>query len=102
MLRSEGFKMFRGKGEIRQALTGRLVEVQEGDWLYNPEYDVWYVNGRSYPAECVRIVRDDTENTERVETNLYEEVATYPNCTVQILKNVLTGQVSVGWWRNDE
>ena len=36
-----------------------------------------------------------------VECNLYDEVETYPNCTVQILRNSVTGDVSVGWVKNE-
>lgn len=61
MLTSEGYKMFRGIGQIRNAQTGQIVESQDGDWLYKPEYDCWYVNGSSYPAECVTVVEDRTE-----------------------------------------
>lgn len=61
MLQSEGYKMFRGVGQIRNAQTGQIVESQDGDWLYKPEYDCWYVNGSSYPAECVEVLEDRTE-----------------------------------------
>ena len=42
------------------------------------------------------------DGEEAVEVNLYEEVELHTNCTVQILRNVLTGELSVGWWENDE
>lgn len=41
------------------------------------------------------------DGEESVEVNLYEEVELHTNCTVQILRNVLTGELSVGWWEND-
>lgn len=34
-------------------------------------------------------------------TNIYDKVDEYPDCTVQVLTNTVTGEVSVGWWRND-
>ena len=37
-----------------------------------------------------------------IETNLYDIEEIHPNCTVQILKNSVTGEVSVGWWPNEE
>lgn len=37
-----------------------------------------------------------------VETNIYDEVIEYTNCTVQILRNSATGEESVGWWINEE
>lgn len=37
-----------------------------------------------------------------VETNIYDEVEEIPNCTVQILRNSVTGEISVGWYRSTE
>lgn len=38
-----------------------------------------------------------------VESNIsyYDQEEIIPNCTVQILTNSVTGDVSIGWWRND-
>lgn len=33
--------------------------------------------------------------------SFYDQVETYPNCTVEVLTNTHTGDVSVGWWKND-
>lgn len=35
-----------------------------------------------------------------IETNIYDKEEIYPNCTVQVLTNTVTGEVSVGWWKN--
>ena len=40
--------------------------------------------------------------TETIRTNLYDVEEIHPNCTVQIWKNSVTGEVSVGWWENEE
>lgn len=37
-----------------------------------------------------------------VHTILYDEVEEYQNCTVQVLRNTVTGDVSVGWWQEEE
>lgn len=37
-----------------------------------------------------------------VEMAFYDQVETYENCTVQVLTNTVTGDVSVGWWKNEE
>jgi len=37
-----------------------------------------------------------------IETNIFDQEEIHPNCTVQILKNSVTGEVSVGWWENEE
>ena len=36
-----------------------------------------------------------------IETNIFDIEEIHPNCTVQILRNSVTGEVSVGWWPND-
>ena len=36
-----------------------------------------------------------------IETNLFDQEEIHHNCTVQILKNSITGEISVGWWEND-
>jgi ssDNA-binding Zn-finger/Zn-ribbon topoisomerase 1 len=36
----------------------------------------------------------------KIETNIYDKEEIYPNCTVQVLTNTVTGEVSVGWWKN--
>lgn len=33
--------------------------------------------------------------------NVYDKETIIKNCTVQILENTVTGDISVGWWRND-
>lgn len=34
--------------------------------------------------------------------DIYDEEEIYPNCTVQVLRNSVTGKISVGWWRNED
>ena len=40
--------------------------------------------------------------SDQIETNIYDIEEIHPNCTVQVLKNSVTGEVSVGWWPNEE
>ena len=40
--------------------------------------------------------------TLEVETNVFDEEEVHPNCTVQIWRNSVTGDVSIGWWENTE
>lgn len=35
------------------------------------------------------------------ETNIYDQEEIHENCTVQLLRNSITGEVSVGWWDNE-
>lgn len=41
-----------------------------------------------------------SESTQ-ISTNIYNEEETHENCTVQILKNTITGDISVGWRKNE-
>ena len=43
----------------------------------------------------------DDDEILAVETSIFDQEEIYPNCTVQVLTNSVTGEVSVGWWRND-
>lgn len=37
-----------------------------------------------------------------VHAAIYDQVETHRNCTVQVLTNTVTGDVSVGWWADQE
>ena len=52
--------------------------------------------GQSCPGDC------DSCSRVEVETNIYDEEELHTNCTVQILRNSVTGEVSIGWWENEE
>lgn len=43
---------------------------------------------------------ENVVNIENMEINIYDEEEVYPDCTVQVLRNSVTGKVSVGWWKN--
>ena len=45
---------------------------------------------------------EDAEEQPEVHTILYDKEELYENCTVQVLTNTVTGDVSVGWWENDD
>ena len=55
MLSCEGYKMFRGAATISPPNPKFPPFAEDGDWLYKPEYDCWYVNGSSYPSKVVDI-----------------------------------------------
>ena len=59
MLSCEGYKIFEGSALVTP-LTNFIKPFRiHGTWLYKPEYDCWYVNGRSYPAEIVSKIQED-------------------------------------------
>ena len=38
----------------------------------------------------------------KIETCFYDKEEIFENCTVQVLTNTATGDVSIGWWKNEE
>lgn len=37
-----------------------------------------------------------------MDVSFFDKQEIHPNCTVQVLTNTVTGDVSVGWWNNEE
>lgn len=60
MLTCEGYKMFYGSALISP--VNREPYRVYGTWLYKPEYDCWYCNGRSFPAEIVSVILESEGN----------------------------------------
>lgn len=42
------------------------------------------------------------DTVEDVEMLVFDQEEIYHNCTVQVLKNTVTGEESVGWWKEGE
>lgn len=61
MLKCEGYMMFNGKAMVVPKNSKFPPREENGTWLYKPEYDCWYVNGHSYPAEIVDIENREEE-----------------------------------------
>lgn len=58
MISSEGFRAFRGTMRI-VPINGNADFTVSGDWIYNPHQDTWYALGRSFPAECCRVEKEE-------------------------------------------
>lgn len=43
---------------------------------------------------------DEKINVESI--NLFDEEEIIHNCTIHILRNSVTGEISIGWWPEDE
>ena len=44
----------------------------------------------------------ENEPMQKVESGLFDTTEVFRNCTVQVLRNTVTGETSVGWGPNDE
>ena len=58
MISCEGYKMFRGIMRIVPKNPKFPCVDINAFWLYKPEYDCWYGNGSSYPAEICEVIED--------------------------------------------
>lgn len=51
-------------------------------------------------VEDIKAMKNIHPEQVRVECNIYDQEHIYRDCTVQILENTRTGEISVGWWQN--
>ena len=59
MINVEGYKAFHGDMRLvpKNSLYG--LYICDKDWLYKPEYDCWYGDGRSFPAEVCEPIENN-------------------------------------------
>lgn len=56
MINVEGYKAFHGDMKIIPISTDfKPFCICDKDWLYKPDTDCWYGDGRSFPAEVCEI-----------------------------------------------
>lgn len=75
------------------------IRIDHYDKEHGNEHFVYGVETVLEYAENLPIV--DSTQVVKVETNFYDKEEIYPDCTVQVLTNTATGDVSVGWWKNE-
>lgn len=60
-------------------------------------------NARYYQKKkATKLAEHNSQKETQIETNIFDQREVYTNCTVEVLTNSVTGEVSVGWWRNEE
>lgn len=65
MITVEGYKAFRGLMKITPKRGADVPPFTlSGDWLYKPDTDCWYCDGRSFAADICKVVVDLTERGE--------------------------------------
>ena len=45
-------------------------------------------------------IKAENQTNYSIDINLFDKEEIIENCTVQVLTNTVTGDVSVGWWKN--
>lgn len=81
-----------GPGKLKDS-QGR--QVRQG-WVGCPACGL-YISWKISPDGAVRKWNRRTRAT----SPLFDREDLYPDCTVQVLTNTLTGETSVGWWPNE-
>lgn len=56
----------------------------------------------AHVTEDIQAMKSISPEQVMVECNIYDQEHIYRDCTVQILENTRTGEISVGWWQNDK
>ena len=56
---------------------------------------------RNEAADALQKLSNEANKLVAIDTTLFDEEEIHPNCTVQIWRNSVTGEVSVGWWENE-
>ena len=76
----------------------QAIEILNGKSL-DTEADREYIFGLL--SDAAFDVQDGTETVTSL-ISFYDQEEVYPDCTVQVLTNSHTGDISVGWWKNRE
>lgn len=84
------------KERLLLALKIRREAVLNGVREEDAPFQKGFKEGLEAAEVIIRALRDPP----LIETNVYDSEETLKNCTVQILRNSETGEVSVGWWEN--
>jgi hypothetical protein len=61
MIKVEGYKAFHGTMKIIPAAGNSFKEpwfISDKDWLYKPDTNCWYGDGRSFSAEICEPIED--------------------------------------------
>ena len=61
----------------------------------------WFLSMIKDAEEAEKMKQEHMPNY-KIDLNMFDEEEIHPNCTVQILRNSVTDEYSVGWWDNNE
>lgn len=63
MIKVEGYKAFKGTMRITPKNEKMVISPFEiyGEWLYKPQWDMWYCDGQSYPDDICELLSEDDE-----------------------------------------
>lgn len=62
---------------------------------------IWQYHVESLQMAIAALEKQEGKEPIAVETNIYDTEEIHHGCTVQVLHNSVTGDVSVGWWKEE-
>lgn len=86
-----GMKIPENCAQCKKAKLQLWIGCKEHEWLSNG----LQTEHRSPTCPMTEVPGD-------AETNLFDVVEEHANCHVQVLRNSITGEISVGWWEEKE
>ena len=85
---------------------GRLIDADALNDMINRSYPmtdrVDVHNGYAICQEMIKQLPTIIEADDTIKTPLFDIVEEHDHCHVQVLRNSITGEVSVGWWEEKE
>lgn len=83
---------------------GRLIDGDVAEVIVTDEKDEGggFLDGILYAADWIASQPTVIEADDTIKTPLFDIVEEHDHCHVQVLRNSITGEVSVGWWEEKE
>ena len=100
-LQKEICKWFRGKRD-RDAIADEVADVEimlaQLKMIFDIDRKVFDHKEQKVKRLYNRL--SEPMKAETVDASIFDKETVYENCTVQILRNTITGEQSIGWWPN--
>lgn len=90
-------RMLTASEQIDEAFT-EIMCCQCGMIFKYTQHFAWSKDARIKLSESFKDVWNRRVPDQKVSVALYDQEEIHHNCTVQILSNSVTGDVSIGWW----
>ena len=81
---------------------GRLIDGDVAEVITYTDEDGTFADGILYAADWIASQPTVIEADDTIKTPLFDIVEEHDHCHVQVLRNSITGEVSVGWWEEKE
>lgn len=80
----------------------KLAELLELNMFIIPAWQCTYMEAAAELIANGVTFAKDTDVPSKIETNVFDVEEIHHNCTVQILRNSVTGEQSIGWWPEEQ